>query len=294
MQKVAMFTTLFLFLTFAQMGLSVSKETVKNEVVATKSAQASISSELKEEKNIDLTVPSQEKGRLEKTLDETKITGWWGVNILKIAIRNAVSQGVSPNTIVVLFLFPLVAALVAFSRQVVGISGFGIITPAMLSVAFLSTGGLGGLVLLAFILVAATLSRMIMRKVRVPYLPKLAMILWIVMMSVMGLLSSSSGLGLTRLAGVGIFPILLFVLLAETFIEAQITQSFKTALLMTAETVVLALIAYRIMSALWVQEIVLVHPELSVIAILLMDFLIGKYKGLRLMEVWRFRKMLKK
>jgi len=293
MRKVAMLSTLFLFLTFAQMGYSVSKET-SLELVATESAPASVSAQPEIEPSVDLTVPSTEKGRLERLLDTKKVEGWWGLNILKIAIRNAVSEGVSPNTIVILFLFPLVAALVSFSRQVIGISGFGIITPAMLSVAFLSTGGLAGLVLLAFILIAATIARVIVKKIKIPYLPKLSMSLWIVSMSVLILLLGSPSLGLSRLIGVGIFPILLFVLLAETFIEAQITRSLAISMFMTSETVVLALISYRIISAPWVQELVLTHPEISVMAILLVDYIIGRYKGLRLMEVWRFRKLISK
>ena len=293
MRKVAVLSTLFLFLTFAQMGFSVSKESPILDQVASESSQASLSAQ-PVEIDVDLTVPKSEKGRLERLLEAEKIEGWWGVNFLKIAIRSAVEQGVSPNTIVVLFLFPLVTALVAFSRQVVGISGFGIITPAMLSVAFLSTGGLAGLVLLSFILIAATLARMVVRKIKIPYLPKLSMIIWIVSISVMAFIMGSPVLGLTRLMTVGIFPILLFVLLAETFIEAQITRSLKISLFMTAETVVLALIAYRIMGAPWIQEQVLLHPELSVTLILLVDYIIGKYKGLRLMELWRFRKLISK
>ena len=262
----------------------------------TEAAVASISAtpSLVPEKVVDLTVPTVEKGKLEKLIEQQPISGWWGLNFLKIAIRRAVNEGVSPNTIVVLFLFPLVAGLVAFSRQVVGVSGFGIITPALLSVAFLSTGGLAGIVLLIFILLVATLSRVVIKKIKVPYLPKLAMLIWIISMAVLGLLMMSPRLGLERLIGVGIFPILLFVMLAETFIEAQITRTLKTAALMTAETVVLALISYEIMGAFWVQREVLLHPEVAVISILVIDYLIGRYEGLRLLEIWRFRKMLKK
>ena len=221
MKKVAVLTTLFSFLVFAQMGYSVSKDVLEAGLAASESAQASVSAQLKVEE-VDLTVPSRERGKLEEILDETEVTGWWGRNILKIAIRNAVVQGVSPNTIVALFLFPLVATLVAFSRQVVGISGFGVIIPALLSVAFLSTGGTAGLMLLAFIMVAATLSRMLIRKVKIPYLPKLAMIVWMVSMLVLVFLASSYRLGLTRLIGVGIFPILLFILMAETYMSQRI------------------------------------------------------------------------
>ncbi len=243
-------------------------------------------------KEVDLTVPSQEGDRLTKLMKGQKLSGWWGKDVLKIAMRKAVSEGVSPNTLVLLFLFPLVAALVAFSRQVIGVSGFGIITPALLSVAFLSTGGLAGLVLLFFILGVATFARMLIKKIRIPYLSKLAILIWVVSMAVLLLLLTSPLIGLERLMSVGIFPIMLFVLLAETFIEAQISRNLSTSMWMTIETVILALVAYKLMSAPWIQSQVLLQPEISVIVILIVDLIIGKYKGLRLSEVWRFRKIV--
>jgi hypothetical protein len=270
------------------MAATVVKEPVVAPVeVATVSAVAAT-------KEIDLTVPSQEGDRLTKLMNGQKLSGWWGKDVLKLAMRKAVSEGVSPNTLVLLFLFPLVAALVAFSRQVVGVSGFGIITPALLSVAFLSTGGLVGLVLLVFILGVATAGRVLLKKIKVPYLPKLAILIWIVSMAVLLLLLMSPAIGLERLMSVGIFPIMLFVLLAETFIEAQITRSLSTSMMMTAETVVLAFVSYKVMSAPFIQSQVLLHPEISVIFILGLDYLIGRYKGLRFLEIWRFRKLLSK
>jgi hypothetical protein len=245
-------------------------------------------------KEVDLTIPGQKEDRLTKLMNKQKLTGWWVKDVLKLAMRKAVSEGVSPNTLVLLFLFPLVAGLVAFSRQVVGVSGFGMITPALLSVAFLSTGGVAGLVLLFFILGIATLGRMLIKKVKVPYLPKLAILIWVVSMGVLALLLMSPTIGLETLMSVGIFPIMLFVLLAETFIEAQITRSLATSMWMTVETVILALISYKVMSAPWVQSQVLLHPEITVIGILVFDYLIGRYKGLRLLEIWRFRKLLQK
>ena len=255
---------------------------------------ATVTAEVTPVKEVDLTVPSVEGDRLTRLMNGQKLSGWWGKDVLKLAMRKAVSEGVSPNTLVLLFLFPLVAALVAFSRQVVGVSGFGIITPALLSVALLSTGGLVGLVLMVFILGVATLGRVLLKKVKVPYLPKLAILIWVVSMAVLVLLLMSPMIGLERLMSVGIFPIMLFVLLAETFIEAQITRSVSTSMMMTGETVILALISYKLMSAPFVQSQVLLNPEISVIAILAIDYLIGRYKGLRLLEIWRFRKLLTK
>jgi len=284
MKKVLMVLAIFLFFLLPIKSWAAPLE---DEVPV-----SSVSVEVVAEKGIDLTIPSEKGDRLTTLMNGQKLTGWWGKDVLKIAMRKAVSEGVSPNTLVLLFLFPLVAALVAFSRQVIGVSGFGIITPALLSVAFLSTGGLVGMVLMIFILGVATFARTLIKKVKIPYLSKLAILIWIISMAVLVLLLVSPMIGLERLMGVGIFPIMLFVLLAETFIEAQITRSLSTSMWMTTETVILAFVAYKLMSAPWIQSQVLLHPEISVIVILIVDLFIGKYKGLRLSEVWRFRKIV--
>ncbi len=281
-----MWLSIVFFLSFSTSTLAVEKKVVPTQApIATPEARL-------ETKETDLTVPRETQDRLTNLIKTQNITGWWGTNFLKIAIKMAVDKGVSPNTTVLLFLFPLVAALVAFSRQVVGVNGFGIITPALLSVAFLSTGGVVGLVLLVFIMGAANLGTIVIKKIRVPYLPKLAILIWLISMAVLSLLLLSPVIGLERLMNVGIFPIMLFVLLAETFIEAQITRSYATSTWMTMETVVLALIAYKIMSAPWIQSQVLLNPEVSAILILVIDLVIGRYKGLRLSEIWRFRKIV--
>ena len=85
------------------------------------------------------------KSRIEVALDR-EIEGPVWLSPLKVGIKMRSVGGVSVNTIVLLLLFPLVAALVAFSRQMVGLNGFGIFIPALVSVAFLSTGVLAGLV----------------------------------------------------------------------------------------------------------------------------------------------------
>lgn len=231
------------------------------------------------------------KSRVETALDR-EIEGPVWLSPLKVGIKNAVSRGVSVNTIVLLLLFPLIAALVAFSRQVVGLNGFGIFIPALVSVAFLSTGVLAGLVLFLAIVLAAVSMRFVIRKVKLPYLPRMAVLIWAVVMVVLGLLLISPNLGLDRLVGLGIYPVLLFIMLAESNVEAQITRTWQTAALMTAETIGIAIVASLLMGTVSVQEWVLLHPEISVLLILAADWVIGSYKGLRLLEVWRFKKII--
>jgi len=183
---------------------------------------------------------------------------------------------------------------VAFSRNVIGLKGFGIFTPAVVSVAFLATGIVAGLVLFGAIVLAATLGRMWVRAwIRMPYLPRMAVIIWMVSMATLLLLLVSPQLKLSALVNLGIFPVLLFVLLAETFIDAQIHRTTRAAVGMVVETLILALIAFFVMSSYWLQGLVLLNPEWSVLGILVLDFAIGRYSGLRLLEIWRFRELLK-
>ena len=118
--------------------------------------------------------------------------------------------------------------------------------------------------------------------------------IWGVSMSVLGLLLLSPVVGLIDLKTVGIFQILLFVLLADPFIDAQIHKSMRTAMMMAIETVVLALLAFVILKSEWLQGMVLLQPEITMAGSLLVNFLIGRYKGLRLMEVYRFKSLWRK
>lgn len=267
------------------------------EEVLESTDEASLAAEIVvpvEEIKEDLTQPEESKSRLEQVLESQKIERVWPENFLKTTIRRAVGEGVPANMFVLLLLFPLVAALVAFSRNVIGIKGFGIFTPAVVAVAFLSTGVVTGVLLFLVILLTATLARRILRKIRMQYFPRMSIMIWAVSMAVLGLLLVSPWVNLIDLKTVGIFPILLFVLLADPFIDAQIHKSMRTAMMMAVETVVLALLAYLIMQSEWLQEMVLLQPEITVVLSLLVNFLIGRYKGLRLMEVYRFKDLWRK
>lgn len=230
--------------------------------------------------------------RIEARLVSEDVNPVW-LKPLKAGIRNAVERGVSVNTIVLLLLFPLTAGLVAFSRQVIGLSGYGILIPTLVSVAFLSTGVLAGLVLFLTIILTAVSAKFVISKVRLPYLPRMAVLIWAIAMAILLLLLVSPVLSIDRLVGLSIYPILLFIMLAESNIEAQITRTWQTAAVMTAETIGIAIVGAFIMGTAAISEWVLINPELAVLGILAADFGIGNYKGLRLLEVWRFRKIVR-
>lgn len=245
---------------------------------------------------VDITQKSTESlGPLEKLLKNQSVGATWPFNPVKNAIRASVAAGVPANTIVLLLLLPIVTFVIAFSRNVVGIRGFGIFLPAALSVVFVATGPVMGIVLFLVIVTVATLVRMALRrfKVKLQYLPKMSFILWAVVIGVLGVLFLAPVLNFPSLANVSIFAVLILILLAEEFSRVQLGKSVKTAVNLTFETLVLSLISYIVLILQPLRQFVLLNPEISLLLTAGLDLILGKYTGLRVMEFYRFRKLIK-
>lgn len=215
-------------------------------------------------------------------------------NPVKYAIRFAVNQGIPANTIILLLLLPGLATFIAAARHIIGLRGFGIFLPAALSVVFLAIGPVVGLILFMVIVLSSLATRMGLRKskVKLQYLPRMALILWFVVIGVLGLLFVAPIIRLPDFTNISIFPVLILVLLAEDFSKVQLGKSARTAVTLASETIILALLSYIMLIMQPLREYVLLHPEVFLAVILVVDVLLGKYIGLRFIEYWRYRKLI--
>lgn len=245
---------------------------------------------------VDITQKSTESlGPLETILKNQELGPTWPGNPVKYAIRGAVAAGVPANTIVLLLLLPIVTFVIAFSRNVVGIRGFGIFLPAALSVALVALGPIVGIGLFLVIVTVSTVVRIVLRKLKVKlqYLPRMSFIFWAVVLGVLGVLFMAPVLKFQSLANVSIFAVLILILLAEDFTRVQLGKSIKTAMNLTFETLVLSLISYVFLTFQPLRGYVLLNPEASLILVALANLILGKYTGLRVMEFYRFRKLIR-
>jgi len=243
----------------------------------------------------DITQKSPETlGPLEEILQKQKLGAVWPTNPIKYAIRGAVKAGVPANTLVLLLLLPLVALVIAVARNIIGIRGFGIFLPASLSVVFVAIGPVVGIGLFLVIVLVSTSVRIIFRKLKIKlqYLPRMALILWAVVFAVLGVLFSAPYVKFSQLTNVSIFAVLILVLLAEDFIRVQLGKSAKTAIGITSETLVLSLFSYLFLTLKPLQSYVLLNPEITLLVVGFADFMLARYSGLRLRELWRFRKLI--
>lgn len=225
---------------------------------------------------------------------EMRFDKWNGLNTVKVASQMAVSRGVSENTIVLLLLLPLLATLISVLHYIFGFSGYGIFIPSMIAVAFLATGVTAGLLLFGMILIMSLLSNMVLRRYRLHFWPSRAINLVFISIGTLGLMLGMSYIPAVEIKNISIFPILLMVLLSEEFVRTQLAKSRSEAKKLTLGTLILAGVGAGVMSLQMVQEVVLSYPELCLITGLLVNLVVGNYSGIRLSEIKRFGKAIRK
>jgi hypothetical protein len=167
--------------------------------------------------------------------------------------------------------------------------------PTALSVVFVSIGPIFGIGLFVLIIGVASFVRSVLRttKIHLQYLPRMSFILLAVVVCVLLVLFLAPIFGGIDLGGISVLPLFILILLAEDFIRVQLGKSVKAAVSLTTETLIIAFVSYLILSFTPFQEFALLNPEVLIISVALIDFVLGKYIGLRFLEYHRFRKLIK-
>jgi hypothetical protein len=264
-----------------------------SEAARLASESAAVAVKIQEKKDSDLTeTGGKQKDKLAAFLDENPPEPLAWNNFIQHGIRYAVNEGVPVNTLVLVLLFPMVASLIAASRHMIGLRGFGVYSPAVLSVALVSTGITEGILIFLAIVGTAVLAKRIIWRLKLSYLPRTAMLLWMISLGILGVLFIAPSINVVTLMTVNIFPILILVLLAENFLDAQSRTKQAEAIALTVETIGLAALSALLLKWELVQKVALLEPELLILSTALLNIVIGKFTGLRISERFRFRSII--
>ncbi|NTU67099.1 MAG: hypothetical protein HGB08_04225 [Candidatus Moranbacteria bacterium] len=202
-------------------------------------------------------------------------------------------EGVPFDTVVLLLMLPIIATFIALLRQVVGVKAFGVYTPLIVTFAFLATNGVKyGIAIFVTILLVGMLSRLLLKSLRLLYLPRVAIMLTIVAIAILFMLTIGGGLRRTGLASVSIFPILIMITLVEKFITVQIEKGDRVAFMLAAETLIISILGFYIASWPLLINFIITYPWIVILTVPL-NLLIGKWTGLRITEYVRFREIIK-
>ena len=218
-----------------------------------------------------------------------KISVW---NSMSYLVSFMIAKGIPSNTIVLLLMLPIIATIIAILKQVVGITTFGLYTPSVIALSFLALGWQLGLFILFIIIVAGALIRRLLDRFNLLHIPRVAIILTFSTLIILLSLALGTYLGVSSIASVAVFPMLIMTTLAEKFVTALSGKGFTSALILMVETTVVSLICYWVVEWHYLQNLILGHPELILI-LLIFNYGLGRWTGLRLMEYVRFREVMK-
>ena len=234
---------------------------------------------------------------LEKSISEYKIineeTGRVSIfNSISYLVNFMITKGIPSNTIVLLLMLPVIATIIAFLKQVVGITTFGLYLPSIITLSFLALGLKFGLIILVIIIVTGAILRKALYRFRLLHIPRIAIILTISTLIILLMLAFGTYLGSTYIASIAVFPMLIMTTLAEKFVSALSGKGFFAALFLMLETTVVSLICYWVVEWQYLQNLILGHPEI-ILVLIVINLILGRWTGLRLAEYVRFREVMK-
>jgi len=240
----------------------------------------------------DLTKPEEQlqKDVIQQLLEKRPITEPTILNFIAYWVQKAIALGIPANTIVLLLLVPVIATMVAFVRVIIGLPSLEMLVPIVLAFAFVAVGISAGVIILGAVILASFVSRTLLRKVPIMYFPKRSLSHFLLAFFVFAALTLSIILDIESIRNLSIFPILILTLLGDSIVSVQLHKSVRETVLITTVTIGLALLGYLLATSLVVRDMIILWPEVVLLTIPV-NLLLGRYFGLRLSEIFRFKSL---
>ncbi|MFN8627687.1 MAG: 7TM domain-containing protein [Candidatus Binatia bacterium] len=198
-----------------------------------------------------------------------------------------VTAQVPLQALTLILVLPVIAAIIVVARTVVGVETFGTFSPVIVSLAFLTTGLRWGTAIFAVIVGVGALVRALLQHVRLQLVARLGILIAVVagVMAALTVVGASFGIG--ALMNVSIFPMVIMSNVIENFSTSQAEFGTREAVRLTVNTLGLAAVCYLAIDGTGLQSLLLAFPELLIAAVAV-DIVLGKWRGLRLLEYLRF------
>ncbi|HEY7884319.1 MAG TPA: inactive transglutaminase family protein [Cellvibrionaceae bacterium] len=189
-----------------------------------------------------------------------------------------------------LFLLPLGALVVVFMRIVIGLKTAGTFMPILISLAFMQTTLLPGVVSFVLIVSLGLMFRTYLSYLNLLMVARIAtlVVLVILLISVLSLLGYK--LGVNSGIAVTFFPMIIIAWTIERMSILWEEEGPNEVMMQGGGSLLVAVIAYLLMTVPVVSHLSFNFPELNLV-ILAFILLMGQYTGYKLSELRRFRHM---
>jgi hypothetical protein len=241
----------------------------------------------------DLTQPEElpEKTAILSLFESRPVKEPGLFNFMAYWVQEAVRVGIPANTIFLILLTPFLAFFVSFVRVVIGLPTLDMLVPIALAFALVAVGITVGLLVLTAILIASYFSKISLSKVRIMFYPRRSLSMIFLALAVFAALTLGVVLEFEQILSVSIFPILVLMLLGDMIVSVQLHKSSAETFVITGTTIFIGLVGYVTATSSTIQNMVILYPEI-ILLVIPANIIVGRYFGLRVLEVFRFNKVV--
>lgn len=190
-----------------------------------------------------------------------------------------------------LLVIPLGTLILAFARQFIGIKMFGSFMPILLALSFKETGLIMGLILLGGLVLGGLIARSYLAQLKLLFVPRIGAVITLLILLIAAIAIFCRNAHIESGLAVFLFPIVILVMLIERISlmldEAGPQEALETGL----GTLCLVVACYFVINNPQVRYFFFTFPE-TLLIIVGLHILLGRYAGFRLTEYIRFRDLL--
>ncbi len=208
------------------------------------------------------------------------------------------SAGIDESMVFLLLAIPYISFIIGFFRQFLGIKTFGMYEPLVIAFALYAispsfvTGLKYGIPILIVAWIASEVMRRLLNKRRLHFISKVSFKLSIASLLMLGLLALAAFLNKAGFFGINPLAIVIILTLVESISLFQVKRGDPYTNLVTIETLIVSLISYFVLTSSTIRDFVLQNYYFVIVPIVA-NFIVGRWRGLRLSEFIRFRNILK-
>ncbi len=189
-----------------------------------------------------------------------------------------------------LLLIPLGALFVAFLRNVIGLKTFGTFMPVLIALSFRETQLFWGIVLFSSIVSFGLFIRFYLERLKLLLVPRLTATLTLVIIAILMFAFLGQYFNIDPAFSVALFPLVIITMTIERMSVVWEEAGAREALQQGIGSLIVAALTYLIVISRQLEYLFFSFPELLLI-VLGLSIALGRYKGYRLTEFFRFREI---
>lgn len=199
-------------------------------------------------------------------------------------------NGVSEQTLRLLVAMTVVATIVSISRYILGSKSYGIYTPIILAIAYSYTGLRYGLVITTIVILTSLIFYPILKRIRMHYITRIAINYCLIAITMIISITCINryGFGLENISLIPPLALISIATLSDFFIKQLVQKPSKVAFSTMFSTIVVAAIGWYIITRETISTYIINNLWIIPLFILI-NLLLGQFKGLRLNEIFRFK-----